>query len=132
MSSNKEKLLPGYDRRWFTRIPYRGKVFVKTPDGNQVEAEVRNLSLRGILVTTEDIIPVGRSVDVIFPSKESERLLDIAISGRVVWSDEKGFGIEFERADIQNFLKVKNIIITKLPADITNHEILRYFSRDAK
>ncbi len=120
-----------FNRRWFTRINYRGKVDIKTPDGLVITAPVKDLSMKGMYVITDEIIPVGRSVEIFFgDDRLSEKKL--SISGRVARMDGNGFAVEFEKMDLQTFCHIKALVFRSVGKPTVIKEMARFFSSSRK
>ncbi len=122
-----------FNRRWFTRINYQGKVDVKTPDGFVITAPVKDLSMKGIYVITDEVIPVGRSVEIFFGVSDdifSEKRL--SVSGRIARIDGNGFAVEFEKMDLQTFCYIKALVFRSIGKAAVIREMARFLSSSQK
>ncbi len=115
-----------FNRRWFTRVNYRNTVVIKTPDGMVVEAPVKDLSLRGVYIITDEIIPVGRSVEIFFRDNSSPGR-ELKVNGIIVRANKKGFAIEFEKMDLSTFCHLKTTVYDFLGKPIVIKELSRFF-----
>ena len=55
---------------------------------------LKNISQGGLFIKSDHPIPIGRKLKLSIPSKKKAKL--VKLDGKVVWSDENGFGVEFE------------------------------------
>jgi CheY-like chemotaxis protein len=66
---------------------------------------VRNISLGGAYIETQDPITVGETIQLNFSSANLRNHL--SVSGKVVRRDANGFGVQFETLDLQQIEMVK-------------------------
>ena len=60
------------------------------------EGMIKNISPEGAYIESLLALPVGQSVTVAVPSARKKKE-DIKIEGRVVWINEEGFGVQFQK-----------------------------------
>ncbi len=120
------------NRRWFTRINYKGKVGIKTPNGLVIKAPVKDLSMRGMYVIADETIPVGRSVEIFFGEDDKLSEKSLSISGRVARMDGNGFAVEFEKMDLQTFCHIKALVFRSVGKPTVIKEMARFFSSSRK
>lgn len=85
------------ERRVCTRTPFLTDVILSSEvTATGVKADLLNVSISGMLVRVDQIIPVGISctIEIIVTGKHSRLLLD-DIQGEVVRQDEHGVAIHF-------------------------------------
>jgi hypothetical protein len=66
------------------------------------EAIIQNISRQGVYVESLLALPVGQGITVAIPSP-GKKDKEIKIEGKVVWTDEDGFGVEFQKLVSSDF-----------------------------
>lgn len=59
------------------------------------EGLVKNISAQGVFIESLLSLPVGQIITVAIPSNHRRKSKDSKIEGMVVWTNEDGFGVEF-------------------------------------
>ena len=59
------------------------------------EGLIKNISAQGVFIESLLALPVGQIITVAIPSNHQHRGKDSKIEGMVVWTNEDGFGVEF-------------------------------------
>jgi hypothetical protein len=59
------------------------------------EGLIKNISAQGVFIESLLSLPVGQIITVAIPSNHHHRSKELKIEGMVVWTDEDGFGVEF-------------------------------------
>jgi PilZ domain len=86
-------------------------VIIETEDKKiEVTGDSKDLSLKGIFITTDEKAPVGSlcSVKVFLSGSKDE--LALHIQGVVARTEKNGLGINFDSMDVDSFTYLKNII----------------------
>lgn len=79
------------ESRRYPRKPYSKSVIYA--GNNQIsEGTSQNISPSGIFIKTKDKFEVGQTIALSLPTKTNKRL---KIRGKVVWSNDEGFGVKF-------------------------------------
>ncbi|MFP4444721.1 MAG: PilZ domain-containing protein [Desulfosudaceae bacterium] len=101
--------MPDSDQRRGTRVVFRVKARMEY-NGQLIEGEVRNLSLKGMLVATDVRIPRDTELAIhIFLSGTTSEV-DLAMKGSVVRSDETGAAIVFKEIDLDSFIHLRSVV----------------------
>lgn len=109
MCDEKESDSSEMEKRAATRIVFNVKSRVKY-DKKTVEGNVINLSMHGMLLSSGQDIPVGKTVKAEIFMEGTTSKLKIKVKGRVLRSDRTGTAITFKSVDIDSFIHLKNII----------------------
>ena len=59
------------------------------------EGLIKNICAQGVFIESLLALPVGQIITVAIPSNPQHRIKDSKIQGMVVWTNEDGFGVEF-------------------------------------
>jgi hypothetical protein len=94
------------DRRKRTRIPIRFEVRIIV-DGQDYHAQTENLSLKGILLTTEQLLTPEQLCQVVL-TLSSE--IVITIAGKIIRSDSEATAIDFISMDENSFFHLRRIV----------------------
>lgn len=81
--------------RKFSRTPLQAKVELRLQTGILVEGHSRDLSVRGVWLSTDRSLPVGNLSRVRIMLDTNLGQLRVEMLGRVVRDDEGGLAIEF-------------------------------------
>lgn len=118
--------------RRFSRTTLPGiKLILKTGDGRIVEALLRNISLCGASVISEELLPVGTRVEVEVRESRSkqEKAEGRSIQGHIVRHTSNGMAIEFEKMDLDQFSHLKELISSKMGKQSVNQEITDFLCK---
>jgi hypothetical protein len=97
------------EKRNTIRVPFHVRSIVKHKD-RSIDGDVVNLSTGGMLLNTEETIPVDEPVHVSIYLYGSSSHLALEISGKVVRGSAKGLAIKFTELDLDSFIHLRNII----------------------
>jgi len=107
--------VPPDEKRKFTRIDFRTEIKVSTGEAEIISSNMRNVSLGGIFIDTEETIPVGAecaiTIDLVGPASS----LRFLVEGEVVRKDEEGIAVRFTRMDADSLIHLRHLI--KIHAD---------------
>ncbi|MBN2040888.1 MAG: PilZ domain-containing protein [Spirochaetes bacterium] len=98
------------EKRTNTRILFNVTALVKYKE-KEIKCSVENLSLNGILVKTDENIPVGEEVNINILMEGSTSHLTINLEGIVKRSDDSEMAAAFKSMDLDSFIHLKNIIV---------------------
>jgi hypothetical protein len=79
-------------------------------DGNDVNGNVENLSLSGMLINTTDPVPEKTEGEVTVYLSGSSSELTLNMSCEVIRREKHGIAVKFTRIDIDSYIHLKNII----------------------
>ena len=98
------------EKREFTRVHAAFQVQVTVAGQVLAEAQVNDLSMKGMLVVTGESIPVGTPCDALITLVEGEA--EIRTSGTVAALHPKGFGMEFLTIDgLESYIHLRNLVL---------------------
>lgn len=66
--------------------------------------------MNGMLLETEERLPVGSAVDISLTLMGTEPEISVAFGGRVKRITDEGIGFQFDRIDLDSYTHLKNII----------------------
>jgi hypothetical protein len=75
-----------------------------------VKGEVRDVSLRGIYVVTEELLPVGSPVEITIYLSAADPPIVIGVTGVVARLVPGGIGCSFDKMDVDSFTHLRSII----------------------
>jgi hypothetical protein len=96
-------------KRSNTRVPFNSRAEVRSSD-RTVEGEVRNLSLKGMMIATEERLPEGEEVDVTMYLTGVGSQLSLEMKAEVVRSEGNGLGLRFTEVDVDTFIHLRNVV----------------------
>ena len=114
------------EQRHFSRVEYHVHAVI-TCDGETIQADVENLSLKGMLVRSDRQLPQGKKADITISLSDVSPLVVIQLKGEVVRSQEGELGFNFERIELDSFIHLRNIVsICKGDADSVMDEFIDF------
>ena len=121
----------GRERRKRTRVKFRFEVVVTT-DNQDVRVQSRNLSLKGMLCSSDRIFQENQPCRVtlnLTPNNEEESIRAV-VHGRIVRTGPEETAIDFSVMDAESFLHLKNIVELHAtdPGKITRELLTSAFS----
>ncbi len=97
------------DKRRGTRVLFRVKAKL-TYNGEVVRGQVVNLSLKGMLVFTEHLVPEGTEVAISIYLSGTTSQLTLAMRGTVVRCAESTIAIQFKEIDVDSFIHLRSVV----------------------
>ena len=99
------------DKRKLSRIDFYVEA-VFSYQGLEHKARVKNLSLKGALIETNEKLDIGinEKLDIVLSVKGLSSTLEIHAKGIVVRKEEASFGLKLENMDLDSFIHLRNII----------------------
>ena len=104
-------MIKSAEQRTHTRWPIQARAELRLDNGMLMEGASRNVSLNGVLLTSEQILPVGHSCRVSLIMHETMAPLRIDVHGQVVRMDDVGIAIEFSYVDVDNFDRLRQYVM---------------------
>lgn len=98
--------------RKFKRISFVSQAMV-TVGSQRFEALTKDLSLTGLFISTDHLIPVGQMTSISLKMPSISRCSDVNLDGVVVRSNGKGVAFQFKTLGHDTFAFLKNIINRK-------------------
>jgi hypothetical protein len=97
------------DRRNFSRVDFKVSALLQT-DGTAIKGEVKDLSLHGLYLETQEIIPIGTTVEITIYLSATPEPVVINVSGSVARIVPGGLGCTFDKMDVDSFAHLRSII----------------------
>ena len=97
------------DRRKFHRIPFRIRA---TSDfqGEIFQAEVSDLSMKGMFLATAVQVPIGEILDLVLTLDGTSPPRQVRLKGKVMRLETSGFGVEIAEIELDTFVNLRNMI----------------------
>ncbi|MBN2717560.1 MAG: PilZ domain-containing protein [Deltaproteobacteria bacterium] len=84
------------NKRRFSRVPFRTVAQVRKKDGTgEMEGEIRNISLAGMLLECDGTLPEGTEVETEIFLVDGNPDLEIKVNGQVMRITDAGTAIQF-------------------------------------
>lgn len=112
-------MIKSAEQRNFTRCPVHARTEVRLDNGLLMEGESRNVSLNGMLITSERLLPVGNTCRVALMLHGNVDNFRIEMHGQVVRVDEAGIAIEFSQIDLESLEHLRKLVLYN--ADDADH-----------
>jgi hypothetical protein len=97
------------DRRNFSRVDFKVSALLQT-DGTAIKGEVKDLSLHGLYLETQEVIPIGTTVEITIYLSATPEPVVINVSGSVARIVPGGLGCSFDKMDVDSFAHLRSII----------------------
>jgi len=97
------------DKRNFSRVDFKVSALLQC-NGTAIKGEVKDVSLRGIYVLTDEVIPVGSPVEITIYLSSTDPPIVISVSGSVARLVPGGIGCVFDKMDVDSFTHLRSII----------------------
>ena len=79
------------DLRKRPRRPY-DKFTLFTTQNGIFEGSIKNISPAGVFIMSKNTFKVGQTLTLVLPSKNGK---DVKVKGKIVWTNDEGFGLKF-------------------------------------
>lgn len=111
------------EKRKFTRIPFETEIRLSTADKSIRASRMRNVSLGGMLVVSEDTLPLNSlcqvEIDLIGPAS----LLRIRLEAEVVRLEPGAVAVNFTKMDMDSLVHLRHLITIHADCpEIIDHE----------
>ena len=97
------------ERRNFSRVDFKVSALLQS-DGVALKGEVKDLSLHGLYLETQEILPIGTQVEVTIYLTATTEPIVINVSGTVARLVPGGLGCSFDKMDVDSFAHLRSII----------------------
>ena len=98
------------EKREFTRVPVTFQVHMTVGGKAMADCAVRDLSMKGMLVVTEERFPLGTPCEAVIALVEGE--VEIRTAGTVAALHPQGFGMEFSTIDgLESYIHLRNLVL---------------------
>ena len=102
------------EKREFTRVPITFLVHLLVGERHLEGCHIQDLSMKGMLVVTEERFPLGTPCEAVLTLVEGE--VEIRTSGTVAALHPKGFGMEFSTIDgLESYIHLRNLVLFNSP-----------------
>ena len=91
-----------WDRRSETRYPYSRYVLYATKN-RLYQGDLKDYSLSGLFITTDDVLPVGEIITVALPYTNDR---NVKRKGQIVRANNDGFGVEFFKNPLERIMRI--------------------------
>ncbi|CAH2032086.1 PilZ domain-containing protein [Trichlorobacter ammonificans] len=95
--------------RKFSRVGFHVMATVSS-GGRSFQGRVSNLSMNGMLLETEEQLPMGEVVDITISLPGTEPEITVAFTGRVCRLTEGDIAFRFEMIDLDSYTHLRNIV----------------------
>lgn len=99
------------NRREFTRVRLAVGVEVDQPGRCKISGRGRDLSVKGVYVECPQPLPPSPPCEVTIVLSGTPEPMQVHVTGRVVYVEPKGMGIEFVEVDVDSFIHLRNLIL---------------------
>jgi len=98
------------EHRECSRSPVHGRTEVRLGNGITVEGKAVDVSLRGVMLATEDRLPVGKPVRVMLILDGDREPKRVNASGHIARLDDAGVAVCFTDMDLDNAQYLRDIV----------------------
>ena len=100
------------ERRKYSRVGFATEIIIdlKTRDQERLEGNSKDLSQKGLFVTTDQRFAMGTLCSVIIYLTGGIEKIELSIEGTVVRQTDTGIGIVFNSMDVDTYSHLKNIV----------------------
>jgi hypothetical protein len=102
--------MPSQEKRKFTRVPFDTMVKMTVGSRTIVSRQVRDVSLGGIFVFSEEFFPEGTTCDLDIELRGPVSLLCIHAKGELTRAQEKGMAFKFVDMDVDGLIHLRHLI----------------------
>jgi len=102
----------GKERRKKGRVHFETEVVLRRGAYEMVtSAETKDISIKGVFITTDKKIPVGTPCDIEIILTGTSSKLSLRMKGSIVRQDKSGLGIIFDVIDFDSYFHLKNLLM---------------------
>ena len=99
------------EKRGAERVRFESRILIQSVQGNvKATVEARNISLKGIYLQAESMLPIGTMCDIDIDLTGNSSEMAFTVQGMVCRHDEHGMGIAFLDLKVDNFVHIKNLV----------------------
>jgi len=100
------------ERRKKTRVDFSTEVVLKSgPDKIVSKADSRDISFKGLFISTDKEIPIKTSCDIEIHLSGPSSSLILHMKGKIVRRNASGLGIAFDSIDVDSYFHLKNLLM---------------------
>lgn len=99
------------DHREFTRVPPRLEAMVITENYHISRCETRDISMHGVFVLTDDVLPEDTKCNITLELAGSANDVKLSLVGTVIRNNDNGMAIEFDEIDLDSFEHLQHIVL---------------------
>jgi hypothetical protein len=99
------------NRREFSRVQVSVAVELAPPDQPKISGQGRELSVKGVFVSGARQLPAGTECPITIILAGTSESMYVRVSGRVVYANTDGMGIEFFEMDVDSFTHLQNLVL---------------------
>lgn len=97
------------NNRNFSRVNFTIDALLTQAD-KTIKGEVKNVSLQGIFVETDDKLDAALPLDITFQLSGADPDTAIKATGSVVRMEDNGIALKFTKLDVDSFAHLRNIV----------------------
>jgi len=97
------------DRRNFSRVDFKVSALLQS-EGVALKGEVKDVSLHGLYLETDQQLPVGTPVELTIYLSTALEPVVINVSGTVARLMPGGIGCAFDKIDVDSFAHLRSVI----------------------
>ena len=102
--------MPDQERREFSRISVKVMTHIEARSESAFTGTASNLSMKGLYVSSEHLLPVGTTCQVVLQLSEDNKAPQIHANAEVVRQDKNGLGIEFKDVSVDSLPNLRELI----------------------
>ncbi len=114
------------NRREFTRVRLAVGVEVDQPGRPKISGRGRDLSVKGVFVECRQPLPPSTPCEVTIVLSGTPEPMQVHVTGRVVYTESAGMGIEFFEVDVDSFIHLRNLVLYN---SVDTEQVEREFSQ---
>ena len=97
------------EKRNFSRVDFKVSALLQS-EGVALKGEVKDISLHGIYIATDQELPVGTSVEITIYLSTAVEPVVINVCGTVARQMQGGIGCSFDKIDAESFAHLRSVI----------------------
>ncbi|MFZ5862060.1 MAG: PilZ domain-containing protein [Nitrospirota bacterium] len=99
------------NRREFTRVNISVAVELSPPNQPKIAGQGRSLSVKGVYVASPRTLAPGTDCPITIILTGGGEPMSVRVSGKVVYTNKEGMGIEFFEMDTESFIHLQNLVL---------------------
>ena len=118
------------EKRNFSRVDFKVSALLQS-EGVALKGEVKDLSLHGLYLATDQQLPIGTPVEITIYLSATIDPVVINVSGTVARLMPGGIGCSFDKMDVDSFAHLRSVISyqggdeTKVMAEFTDYVLAK-------
>jgi hypothetical protein len=97
------------EKRNFSRVGFKVSALLQS-EGVALKGEVKDVSLHGLYLETEQQLPIGTPVEITIYLSAAVEPVVINVSGTVARQMPGGLGCSFDKIDVDSFAHLRSVI----------------------